>query len=255
MLRPNPSTLVGASPNPGKQVAIEVGDRTFLRYPVKTRLVTPHDTSAVDFVVGYTKPLVSPGDIVFISEKVVAITQGRAYPIHSIRPSRLAAFLSRWVTKNPAGIGLSMPQTMQLAIEEVGVLRILFAALAAALTKPFGIKGLFYRIVGPQAAAIDGPVPYAIPPYNTYASKGPMDVDNIAQKISLQLGGIGVCIVDANDLGVAILGKSNKTLSTSFLQAVLRDNPLGQSDESTPIGIIREANNTDNFQIQNSNVK
>jgi len=37
---------------------------------------------------------------------------------------------------------------MELAIREAGPLRIIFASLAALLTKPLGIKGVFYKVVG-----------------------------------------------------------------------------------------------------------
>jgi hypothetical protein len=53
------------------------------------------------------------------------------------------------VTRPGYGIGLGTPQTMQLAIDEVGAPRILFAAAASAVTKPFGIHGVFYRLAGP----------------------------------------------------------------------------------------------------------
>jgi hypothetical protein len=48
-------------------------------------------------------------------------------------------------------------EMLQLAIDEVGAPRILLAAAVSGITKPFGVPGLFYRIAGPQAAAIDGP--------------------------------------------------------------------------------------------------
>ena len=41
--------------------------------------------------------------------------------------------------------------------DEVGAPRILLAAAASAVTKPFGVHGVFYRVAGPQAKAIDGP--------------------------------------------------------------------------------------------------
>ncbi len=226
--------------NPGKRLHITVRGKTYCRYPIKTSIITPEDNDIAGTISKYARSLVKKGDIVFISEKIVAISQGRAYPVNSIRPSKLATYLSGFVTKNPAGIGLSIPETMQLALEEVGPVRLLIAAAVSAFTKPFGIKGIFYRIAGMQAAAIDGPVPYAIPPYNTYASKGPLKAEEVAGKISEILGGVPVCIVDANDLGVELLGSSDRLVSSQFIKEVLRDNPLGQSDESTPIGIIRE---------------
>jgi len=49
-----------------------------------------------------------------------------------------------------------------------------------------------------------------------------------------------VVIIDANDLGVNVLGKSNKNISDDFCQKVFKDNPLGQASEQTPLCIVRK---------------
>ena len=224
--------------NKGKNLVIEIDGRKFARYPVKTKLITPEDRDISPIVAQYAKPYTQPGDIVFMSEKAVAITQGRAYDIKDIKASWLATFLSRHVTKTPVGIGLGSPETMQLALEEVGVVRILCAACFGALGKLIGIKGLFYVIAGDGARSIDGAVPYAIPPYNNYVSKGPVNANQVAQKIAREIG-VAVAIVDANDIGVNILGVS-EGVNKKFIALAIKDNPLGQSDEQTPIGIIRD---------------
>ena len=224
--------------NKGKNLVIEIDGRRFARYPVKTKLITPQDNDIAPMVVQYVKPYSQPGDIIFISEKAVAITQGRAYDIKDIKASWLAKFLSRHVTKTPVGIGLGSPETMQLALEEVGIARILFAAFFGAIGKLFGIKGLFYVIAGDGARSIDGAVPYAIPPYNNYVSKGPSNANQVAQTIADAIS-VAVAIVDANDLGVNVLGASSG-VNKKFIARAIKDNPLGQSDEQTPIGIIRE---------------
>ena len=228
-------------PNKDKKLIIDVDGRKFARYPIKTKLITPEDTDIIPIIKESSKKYLEPGDIVFISEKSVAVTQGRSYPLDSINPSWLAKVLSKFVMKTPVGIGLGSPETMQLAIEEVGVIRILIASFIGFLGKLFGVRGLFYRIAGEGARSIDGAVPYAIPPYNTYVSKGPVDADKICKEISKDLK-VGVAIVDANDLGVNVLG-SSFGLDRNFIVKVIKDNPLGQSDEQTPIGIIREAKN------------
>ena len=225
-------------PNKGKSLTIEVNGRKFERHPVKTKLITPDDKDISVIVVEYVKKYLQPKDIVFISEKAVAVTQGRSYPLESIKPSRLAIFLSHHVTKTPIGIGLGSPQTMHLAIEEVGIIRILAAAFIGFLGKLIGMKGWFYRVAGNGARSIDGAVPYAIPPYNTYVSKGPLHANEVAGKISKEINA-PVAIVDANDFGVNILGKS-AGVDATLIAKIIRDNPLGQSDEQTPIGIIRE---------------
>src|SRR3989344_1972443 len=169
-------------PNNGKNLIIQVDNRRFERYPVKTKLITPEDKNITEIVHQYASPYIKQGDILFISEKAVAVTQGRSYHIDSIKPGWLATTLSHYVMKTPVGIGLGSPQTMQLAIEEVGIARILLAAVIGGLGKIVGLKGLFYVVAGDGARSIDGAVPYAIPPYNNYVSKGPVNANEVAKK-------------------------------------------------------------------------
>lgn len=227
-------------PNPGKNLIIEVNGTKYARYPVKTCLITPEHKDLSQVAEQYVKPYLKPGDIIFIGEKVVAVSQGRSYPKSSIKVSWLANFLVRFVTKSSIGVGVSSPQTMQLAIEEVGVMRITLAALCAALTKPFGIKGVFYLVAGEQARAIDGAADYVIPPYNTYVSKGPLNADKTAQEISDKLG-YPCCIVDVCDYGSHTMGAGHD-VDKKLIERALRDNPLGQTNQQTPMGILRKIN-------------
>jgi len=228
--------------NPGKNLIIEVDRKKYARYPIKTHILTPKD-DIVEVVERYTKEYLKPGDIIFIGERSVAITQGRTYLKAEVKPCRLARFLVRFVTKSPYGIGLGSPETMQLAIEEVGAPRMLLAAFITALTKPFGIKGVFYLIAGPQAKAVDGAASYVIPPYNAHVTKAPLYPNKVAHKISERIGA-PVAIVDACDVGVWIVGVSKGT-NKDLITKALKDNPLGQSTEQTPIGILREIKNND----------
>ncbi|MFH1430697.1 MAG: F420-0--gamma-glutamyl ligase, partial [Candidatus Uhrbacteria bacterium] len=174
-----------------------------------------------------------------ISERVVAITQGRAYRIEDINPSWLARLLVRFVTRNPAGIGLASPWTMELALREAGAVRMLVAAAVAAITKPFGVRGLFYRVAGHGVNAIDGPCDYTLPPYNRCATLGPEDPNGTAEWLARRIG-VGVAIIDANDLGVEVLGVSEGVYRKG-IRELFRDNPLGQSSEQTPMAIVRIA--------------
>ncbi|KKP43473.1 MAG: F420-0-gamma-glutamyl ligase [Parcubacteria group bacterium GW2011_GWA1_33_6] len=225
-------------PNKEKNLIAWIGGRSFARYPIKTKLITPEDKDISLIVAEYTKKYLKPQDIVFVSEKAVAISQGRAYNIKDIKASYLARFLSSFVIKTPIGIGLGSPETMQLALEEVGVVRILIASFFGALGKLVGVKGLFYIVAGNGARSIDGAVSYAIPPYNNYVSKGPQNANEVASIISKKIG-VPVAIVDANDIGINILG-ATYGVDKKLVAKIIKDNPLGQSDEQTPIGIIRE---------------
>jgi len=226
-------------PNPGKKLIISINNKKFARYPIKTSLITSENKDLVKLIKKYTKGLLKVGDILFIAEKIIAISQNRAYPIKDIRPSKIATSLSKYVYKNPAGIGLASPETMQLAIEETGLVRILFAAIIGFLFKLIGIRGVFYKIAGDQARGIDGPVPYAIPPYNKYASKAPKNPQKAAKSLSMAIK-YPIAIIDANDLGIRILGISSRAINKKMIAKALKDNPLGQTDEKTPIGILRE---------------
>ncbi len=227
-------------PNEGKNLNISFENHAYARLPIKTHVITKDD-DIFEVCRKYTKPHLQNGDFLFISERIVAISQGRAFPIKDIKPSALAKFLVRFVHKSPYGIGLGSPWTMELAIREGGALRIIFGALAAAVTKPFGIRGVFYNVVGKNINAIDGPCDYTLPPYNQYAKLGPAEPEKVAKKLKTDLNS-EVVIIDANDLGVAVLGKSSDSVSDLFCKSVFKDNPLGQSSEQTPLCIVRRVN-------------
>lgn len=237
-------------PNAGKALAVE-GSKfkdqisNFARYPIRTHVIVASD-DLLGIVRRYALAYLRPSDTLVVSERIVAITQGRAFPISSIRPSRWARFLMRFVTKSPYGIGLARPETMELAIREAGLPRILLAAFVAAITKPFGIRGMFYRVVGKHINAIDGPCDYTIPLVSgeRYAKLGPKDPEGVAEHIAREIG-VDTAIVDANDLGVNVLGVS-EGVDRAFVRSALTDNPLGQSDEQTPLAIVRAANDGEN---------
>jgi len=225
-------------PNVGKNLHIEVSGQKYARFPIKTHVITEGD-DIVEVCKKYVGPYLQNGDLLLISERIVAISQGRAFPIKDIKPSPLAKFLVKFVHKSPYGIGLGSPWTMELAIKEGGAFRIIIGALVAAITKPFGIRGVFYKVVGKNINAIDGPCDYTLPPYNQYAKLGPAEPEKVAKKLKSEINH-DVVIIDANDLGVAVLGKSSNDISDDFCKNVFRDNPLGQSSEQTPLCIIRK---------------
>ena len=226
-------------PNEGKQGNIEVEGLRYQRLPIKTKLVTEADDIcdvAEEFCAPY---LTEPEDVLFISEKCVACSQGRAIPLEDIKPRKLAYFLSDHVTKTSHGIGLGMPQTMEYALRECGTLRILFAAFISVIGKKiFHKKGWFYTVAGYKARSIDGPTHNTIPPYNHCVVLGPLEPDKTAAKIAERVGH-RVIIVDINDLEGQILGASDKTIDKKLYARILKDNPLGQDCQQTPMGVIR----------------
>lgn len=230
-----------ATPNEGKPLVRDVAGAAFQRIPIRTHVVMAGE-DIVKVVTHYARDVVRPGDILFVTEKIVAIAQGRAFPVDSIEARPLAHTLSRHVTKTSHGIGLGMPETMEMALRECGTPRILFAAAVAAVTKAVGRKGDFYRIAGPRARGIDGPTHNTIPPYNTQVVLVPLRSREVAHELQTALGGgIEVAIVDINDFGGNVLGSTLSSAGEKQLLGILADNPLGQNHESTPLGVVRAA--------------
>ncbi len=223
--------------NPEKEEFVTADGQTFGCYGIITELVT-EKTDLKAFLFQYAAPLLRPGDILLLSEKMVACAQGKARPMESIRPGRLARFLCRFVRKTDYGIGLSIPETMQCALDECGAPRILLAAAAGAAGRLFGKKGWFYRVAGYRAAAVDGPCGFTIPPYDRCVVPAPDKPERLARELREALG-CAVLIIDCNDIGGRILGCSEPGLDRELLLRVPAQNPLGQSREQTPIGILR----------------
>ena len=213
-------------PNEGKNLEIDTDYGRYARYPVKTHVITKDDVLE-DVLDKYVREYIQPGDTIIMSEKIVAISQGRAFPIEEIKVSRLAKILSHFVVKTNYGIGLGMPETMELCIREVGRVKVLWAAFCAAIGKLFGKHGVFYNICGMKARAIDGPCEYTLPPYNHYAKMAPDKPDEVAERLTKYLG-VDVVIIDANDIGANVLGKPRKDMPDEFPIQAFKDNPLDQ---------------------------
>jgi acyl-phosphate glycerol 3-phosphate acyltransferase len=225
-------------PNEGKSPEIEVNGDIYIRIPVRTHVITHEDTMESAFA-RYLTPHLREGDITFFSEKAVACTQNRAIKMSDIKPRKLAVYLSKKVHKSPLGIGLGIPETMEMALRECGTPRILFAAFVSVIGKLFKRTGWFYYVAGPKARGIDGPCAYTLPPYNDYVVLTPLKPDISARTISEKIG-VPAIIVDSNDKGCHVLGASDFKMDKKLYSRVLLDNPMGQSSEQTPCGIIRK---------------
>lgn len=223
--------------NEGKKESVLVNGVSYKRIPIKTHVIMPNDRwiSVLD---KYLFSELENKDVIVIAESVVATMQGRAIKLTEIQPRFLARLLSKFVKKNPGGIGLRNPEMMEMAIQEAGTLRILKATALSVLGKLIGKSGVFYEVAGADVRDIDGPDSYTIPPYNEYVVLAPKDPESLALEMSNHIGH-QVLIVDVNDLGQNILGNSGGAISNKLAEEILADNPLGQSDEQTPLGIIR----------------
>ena len=210
--------------------------REVARWLVVTHVVAPGE-DAVAVARAYLGPHVQPGDIAFLGQKLVSICQGRLVPLADVRVGPLVRLLSRTVRRTPHGLGLRRPETMAMAVREVGWGRILAASVAGAWDRVLGRHGGFYRVAGARVWAIDGPGPSTLPPYDRYVVLAPEDPDGLARRIARALG-TAVAIVDVNDLEAAVLGAS-PGVDRALVSEALRDNPLGQGAARTPLGWLR----------------
>lgn len=222
---------------------VEVDGVRYARIPIKTHVVLPGEPLE-PVVETYALPLLEDGDWLFMTEKMVAGSQGRAYPVADVHPRPLAVWLSKRVVRTPWGIGLGIPETMEMAIREVGTLRILVAAAVSVVSKKvFRRSGDFYRIAGKKARGIDGPGYPTIPPYDEMvvltAAKPRATSERIRDVLAARGVRADVLLVDINDIGGNVLGSTLTRSDERLVARILKDNPIGQGHESTPLGIIR----------------
>lgn len=214
--------------------------------PVRTPIVHGGDDLAA-LVASAVRGIASPDDVICVSETAVAIAQGRSIPAEAIRPTMLARMLS-----DRAGpyATVSQPESMQLVMENVGTLKVLAAAAAGAAGRLIGRRGDFYRILGAAVAEIDG-YTGTMPPFERHIVFGPTDPDAVAASIA-QACGVAVAVVDANDLKKAeILGASDG-VDRDFVRECLIDNPHGNSDEQTPIVVLKRRLRNDPLAVDAS---
>ncbi len=225
--------------NEGKNVEIKVGENVYLRHAIKTRFVKQGD-NYIDIFKEYVLPIYEEGDIVASSEKIIALCQNRIIKRENIKVSFLAKCLSKFASHPSTGIGVGEAIKMQYAINTVGIFRVILASIASAVTKLFGKKGVFYEIVGQEVSGLDGFYGHIWKEYQDIGIQLPKDPNKVCNEIKSKLD-ISCMIVDANDLGQEILGKSNDIqLEDKELIEMIKDNPAGQGKQCTPIILIRK---------------
>jgi hypothetical protein len=238
------SPIISFKPNGDRTLEIETSRGTYLRLPIKTQMITEKD-NLLEVLEKYVRPVILPDDILFISEKIVALTQNRIIPYRDVKVTPLARLFARKVenklhTKDFKGFGHGTAMGMQLLIEEAGYPRAIFAAAVAAITKPLGIRGAFYYLVGKQAKSVDCPMSFSMHPYLHYAKLAPLHPRKVAREIKEKFGN-EVVIIDANYRGAFTLANTSRSISEKFCQELFRDNPSGQSEEMTPFILARAA--------------
>jgi hypothetical protein len=221
-----------------------VDGRRFERIPVRTPVLMPGDHIS-DAILDHAGPLLRPGDTVVLSESAVAIMQGRARDWRTIRPSWIARLLAGRVVETAYGTGLRSPYAMQYTIELTGLWRILLALPVHAVGRLLGRRGWFYYVAGLDARMMDAEHTMGIATFHEYCVPAPVDPLATARALKAEIG-FDVAICDINDISPAWCVAS--TLPRGLVRLLERsfdDNPLGQWDQQTPIGIWRELRTAD----------
>ncbi|MDR0897191.1 MAG: F420-0--gamma-glutamyl ligase [Oscillospiraceae bacterium] len=213
--------------------------RRYDRYAIQTHFVERGE-SQTELVERYVRPLYREGDILSFGAKVMAMCVGSVKTRDEVKPGFWAKLLWRFAGINTTGVGMHEPYKLQLVIDICGLPRVLLAVVLSALTKPFGVRGVFYKVCGKGVGGIDGF--YFRSSFDVYKQMALINPDNpggLCDDLE-KATGIPVVLMDANDIQRDQLGKSKgMPLTDAQLQDALRDNPSGQGDELTPLILIR----------------
>lgn len=210
-------------------------NKPYKTIPIKTRTIMAEDDLA-EVVREYTKDVAEPGDVIAVAQKLASITQKRVIHAPSMKVSRTARFLSRFV--GPASSQHSS-EGMQAAIGEAGYWRVVLGSIVGGLGKLIGRQGDFYRITGQKVAVIDdaGDGTGTIPPWNEYVILAPKDPNKLAEEIKVKVG-VDIAIMDCSYVASTTLGASGGVDKDKIAEA-LKDNPFGNFDEMTPIVVVK----------------
>ncbi len=200
---------------------------------VKTDLLGSFD-NPIETVMDYCKNVTREKDILTIGETPLAIMQGRYVAPQNLEYNIFSKILCYFFHPTSS---LATACGMQLLIDKIGVTRITFSLILGFLFKCIGIKGVFYRLTGFESSLIDD-ISGTVVPYDKSIVMGPINTKLFCDQLSKQLE-VEVAVVDVNDLGgVKILASSNNSIN-NILKEILKVNPAGNSDEKTPIVLIR----------------
>ena len=200
---------------------------------VKTDLLGSFD-NPIETVMDYCNNVTREKDILTIGETPLAIMQGRYVAPQNLEYNIFSKILCYFFHPTSS---LATACGMQLLIDKIGVTRITFSLILGFLFKCIGIKGVFYRLTGFESSLIDD-ISGTVVPYDKSIVMGPINTKLFCDKLSKQLE-VEVAVVDVNDLGgVKILASSNNSVN-NILKEILKVNPAGNSDEKTPIVLIR----------------
>lgn len=209
------------------------------RYAIQTHFVEVGESQTA-LIEKYVRPLYQEGDMVSFGAKVMAMCTNNVKSREQVKPGFWANFLWRFAGINHTGVGMHEPYKLQLVIDMCGLPRVLLAVVCSAVTKLFGIKGVFYKVCGKGVGGIDGfYFRSSFDRYKELALINPPNPVELCNELEKETG-IPVVLMDANDIEQNQLGKcDNFPLTDDEIQDAMQDNPSGQGDELTPLILIR----------------
>ncbi len=227
--------LVNLNPhNQNKKELIQIPlKQDYKAIAVKTDLLGSFD-NPIETVLKYCEGVAKKNDILIIGETPLAIMQGRYIAPQNLEYNVFSKILCYFFHPTSS---LATACGMQLLIEKIGVTRITLSLFLGLFFKCIGVKGIFYRLTGFESSLIDD-ISGTVAPYDKSIVMGPINTKLFCDKLSKVLE-VEVAVVDVNDLGgVKILASSNNSVN-NILKEILKVNPAGNSDEKTPIVLIR----------------
>ena len=141
--------------NYGKNIEIASKGKLYRRHTIKTRFVNQGE-DYIEIMKEYVLPIYQKGNILSISEKIIALYQNRIIKREEIKIGFWAKLLFKFASHPKTGIGVGEEIKMRYAINCVGIWKNIWASIASAITKLFGVKGVFYKIVGQEVSGLDG---------------------------------------------------------------------------------------------------
>lgn len=213
--------------------------RKYLRYAIQTHFIEVGEDKCA-LIERYVRPLYREGDMLSFGAKVMAMCEKTVRTRDEVKPGFWANLLWRFAGINHTGVGMHEPRKLQLVIDICGLPRVLLAVFCSAVTKPFGIHGVFYKVCGKGVAGIDGfYFRSSFDRYKTLALINPEHPVELSNEIEKECG-IPIVIMDANDIDQNQLGKCDDfPLTDDQIQDAMKDNPSGQGGELTPLILIR----------------
>ncbi len=201
--------------------------------PIKTHILGTLD-DPINILRSYMPKDCLTTDILTIGESPLAIMQGKYIDHRSIKVSLVARLLCKGFHPTSS---LATACGMQTLINISSPTRVILSWLVGGICKIFNVKGMFYRLAGEQARLIDD-ITGTTPPYDKSIVLGPQDSNSFCIKASKELK-INVAVVDVNDLGKVKILSTNNINNTELIKRALTSNPAGNSNQHTPLVLIR----------------